>query len=700
MSDIIFAPGQELLASQLNAMFARKLGVDVANTTYAHINSPTFTGAPSAPTPVATDNSTRIATTAFVVQHGGTTGPTGPTGPQGAQGTSITGPTGPPGPANGPPGPAGPQGPPGSTGAPGPTGPTGPAGAAGAQGPAGATGAAGTTGAQGPIGPTGPTGIQGPTGPGVGATGPTGPAGTTGTVGPTGPAGPTGPTGAASSVPGPTGPAGTTGPTGPTGSAANLNIQANPSFTVHPVGNDLAPTISSFAVQGNTTRPVGTREFLAVLGLNSGTGSGAPGNNNGKVTLYCAVVANGGSGDVWAINPLMQINGIGADINAQCLEVDVNNLNRTTDNVTGISCTGASAFNGGAAFRALVGGPAAQWNYGLWILQGFPMAAAILDTANSAATIASKSTHQYGLYCQEGNYATAAIALTPNINGDPTNQGNGTIVWVTTPNVYDYVDNSRQRFVGQNAHTVLIGQGSDVVSSGFNFVPLQDNSFACGLGGQRWNFIFATNGTIQTSDARLKTNISPLPNNLYDLLHEIEPVTYQWISGGFDRVEVKKKRMVPGRETKLEERHHYDWVDGKLVHSKKMVETYEQLYDEHPLYHEDGTPHLMDKPGHWDEALQGPWVPFHHVHKVPRMVEEEYTDHEYVEKPGKRTHWGFTAQNVKAAIDKHVGMDFGGYVKDEEGTEHLRPDQMIPILWKIVQDLHTELQDVKKQLGI
>lgn len=39
-------------------------GGDMSN--YAPINSPTFTGAPKAPTPTAGDNSTNIATTAFV----------------------------------------------------------------------------------------------------------------------------------------------------------------------------------------------------------------------------------------------------------------------------------------------------------------------------------------------------------------------------------------------------------------------------------------------------------------------------------------------------------------------------------------------------------------------------------------------------------------------------------------------------------
>jgi len=86
----------------------------------ANVASPTFTGTPTCSvTPVTTDNSTRIATTAFVrsamVTYGvGTQGPVGPTGPQGPAGAQgITGPTG-------------------STGAKGNTGATGSTGPAGA----------------------------------------------------------------------------------------------------------------------------------------------------------------------------------------------------------------------------------------------------------------------------------------------------------------------------------------------------------------------------------------------------------------------------------------------------------------------------------------------------------------------------------------------------------------------------------------
>jgi len=66
---------------------------------YALKNSPAFTGTPTAPTPSASDNSTKLATTAFVqgkVLQGpkgdpGDTGPAGATGPRGVQGGDLAG---------------------------------------------------------------------------------------------------------------------------------------------------------------------------------------------------------------------------------------------------------------------------------------------------------------------------------------------------------------------------------------------------------------------------------------------------------------------------------------------------------------------------------------------------------------------------------------------------------------------------------
>jgi hypothetical protein len=65
--------------------------------------------------------------------------------------------------------------------------------------------------------------------------------------------------------------------------------------------------------------------------------------------------------------------------------------------------------------------------------------------------------------------------------------------------------------------------------------------------------------------------------------------------------------------------------------------------------------------------------------------------------PGKRTHWGFVAQEVKASLP--AGIDFGGWIKTDpanpESEEALRYDQFIAPLVKAIQELSAEVKALK-----
>ena len=58
-------------------------------------------------------------------------------------------------------------------------------------------------------------------------------------------------------------------------------------------------------------------------------------------------------------------------------------------------------------------------------------------------------------------------------------------------------------------------------------VPGQDNTYTDGTASNRWSAVYATNGTIQTSDIRLKKNIQPLTYGLKEVLN-LQPVSYDW----------------------------------------------------------------------------------------------------------------------------------------------------------------------------
>lgn len=57
--------------------------------------------------------------------------------------------------------------------------------------------------------------------------------------------------------------------------------------------------------------------------------------------------------------------------------------------------------------------------------------------------------------------------------------------------------------------------------------PVTDDSYSLGSSARRWTAIYASNGTISTSDVRLKTAIKPLKYGLNEVL-QLEPISFKW----------------------------------------------------------------------------------------------------------------------------------------------------------------------------
>jgi hypothetical protein len=78
-------------------------------------------------------------------------------------------------------------------------------------------------------------------------------------------------------------------------------------------------------------------------------------------------------------------------------------------------------------------------------------------------------------------------------------------------------------------YTSAAGTGTErmrITNTGL--IPGQDNTYSLGSNTNRWTAAWAVNGTIQTSDARLKKNIKNLPYGLTEIL-KLKPVSYNWI---------------------------------------------------------------------------------------------------------------------------------------------------------------------------
>ncbi|MBU0764235.1 MAG: tail fiber domain-containing protein, partial [Bacteroidetes bacterium] len=65
------------------------------------------------------------------------------------------------------------------------------------------------------------------------------------------------------------------------------------------------------------------------------------------------------------------------------------------------------------------------------------------------------------------------------------------------------------------------------IKMGGNVYPVNDNQFAFGASSLRWTAIYAVNGTIQTSDKRLKKDIKDMSYGLDEIM-KLHPVSFTW----------------------------------------------------------------------------------------------------------------------------------------------------------------------------
>jgi len=110
-------------------------------------------------------------------------------------------------------------------------------------------------------------------------------------------------------------------------------------------------------------------------------------------------------------------------------------------------------------------------------------------------------------------------------------------------------------------------------------VPGQDNTYSAGNSTNRWTAVWAANGTIQTSDIRLKKNILPLNYGLKEVLM-MQPVSYDWKDNsgknkiGLIAQEVKKiiPQVVTGDEEKETLGMNYAELVPVLINSIKELQ--------------------------------------------------------------------------------------------------------------------------------
>jgi Chaperone of endosialidase len=484
-------------------------------------------------------------------------------------------------------------------------------------------------------------------------------------------------------------------------SFSSLIVDGDPSIPVPTSLGNATPSISSFLVTG-TTESANEWENLASIQFTDTIGHAAAAP---KVALFVAIKSKGGAaaGDMWAINTITTIDAGSIPVSAQQgYELDFNNLSGTDfgDAVSvigppaawGLQLTG-SGTNRCTSAIAILGnttGSASLWNRGITLSNTSVELSSFQDFTSSTTSLDIRGTHAYCMDTANGGATSAGIRL----------GADQLVVWRNSANTADVqmmIGNESEFNIGNAALPAVF------VESASLFAPTPDNTLACGDGGNRWTSVWAVNGTIQTSDSTLKTDIKPLPAML-PLIMKLEPITFRWKSGGFTTEIQDQEKEVHDVEVHEHEEGSVEMVNGVATWVTKTVQHEQLAYDNLPVVNPDGTPAMMTIPG--KKALRNklgqivrqetPDRVVQRTHRKPRMVKKIVPTAVRVEHEGKRTHWGFSAPDVKAAFDA-LGMDFGGYVKHAEtGLEALRPDQLIAVLMKGLQELAAEVAELKR----
>lgn len=242
--------------------------------------------------------------------------------------------------------------------------------------------------------------------------------------------------------------------------------------------------------------------------------------------------------------------------------------------------------------------------------------------------------------------------------------------------------------------------GGDMKVGAISFVatkvrPHSDNGGECGTSAYRWSQIWAVNGSIQTSDAREKREITPLDTSLCEkLVSAIDAVSFVRSD---EESTAAETRAVQRQKTNTvlidKEVLSFEVVDGKAIRkvSVESVEVQEPVFEEYPVVDESGKP-VYVKSG-------GVTVPM--MHRVPVMedVVETIAGTGRDGKISMRRHYGVIAQQVEQALSD-LGVDtkdFAALIHDVDTDRYgIRYEELLMVLWPVVRGLVDRVSILEK----
>jgi len=232
--------------------------------------------------------------------------------------------------------------------------------------------------------------------------------------------------------------------------------------------------------------------------------------------------------------------------------------------------------------------------------------------------------------------------------------------------------------------------------------PGTDGTQDIGTASFRWQDVWATNGTIQTSDKRQKTSVKDSSLGL-DFINALRAVEYKFKDYVQKEVVEEVVTTVQKTEKVMEKVTQYDFkeIKGKMIRKEKIVEkeVEQKVFVDHPVFDEKGDPVMVLKyPEKFIINPDGEKIVFKEavyeqdIYKEPVMIEITET---IVRKPSaehkfNRTHYGLVAQEVETLLDS-IGLttkEFAPLIYDSESDIYgFRYTEMVGILIKAVQEL-------------
>jgi len=209
---------------------------------------------------------------------------------------------------------------------------------------------------------------------------------------------------------------------------------------------------------------------------------------------------------------------------------------------------------GGGGSRMIIQNTTGKFGIGTLTPTGTLSVIGTFAGKDSAAIYANNTdTMGVGLYCEANSYQTSAIFNQKNyVSGSIAKFFDGGTTEIVKIDNYPSTHMGRISMYGNHSGTTgggfVTGSSSwglvmgDINSLGeYNFIanfyhptstttsflPWFNNSTALGSLSYKWTAVYATNGTIQTSDETMKENIKSISYGL-DAVMNLKPVSYNW----------------------------------------------------------------------------------------------------------------------------------------------------------------------------